>query len=91
MKSITNVDGNIELAVVGAGVITIGADGLYFMAEKGRKNAFSIRPRLPGESVWRVVQRAVETLARADEMGEKWDERHRTPAGASGNRLGAET
>jgi hypothetical protein len=70
MKSITNVDGNIELVVVGAGVVTIGADGLCFMAEKGRKNAFSILPRLPGESVWRVVQWAVETLARADEMGE---------------------
>jgi hypothetical protein len=68
MKTITNDDGDIELVVVGAGVVTIGCDGLCFMVEKGRKNAFSIRARLPGESLWRVVQRAVETLARADEI-----------------------
>jgi hypothetical protein len=67
---IENMDADIELVVVGTGVVTIGADGLCVMAEKGRKNAFVIRARLPGESLWRVVQRAVETLARADEMGE---------------------
>jgi hypothetical protein len=65
-----NLDCDIEMVVVGFGVVTIQADGLCFMAEKGRKNAFAIRPRLPGESVWRLVQRAIETLARADEMGE---------------------
>ena len=58
------------MVVVGYDVVTIQADGLCFMVEKGRKNAFSIRARLPDESVWRVIQRAVETLARADEMGE---------------------
>jgi hypothetical protein len=67
---IENLEGDIDIVVVGYGVITVQADGLCFMAEKGRKNAFSIRARLPGESVWRVIQRAVETLARADEMGE---------------------
>jgi hypothetical protein len=67
---IENLEGDIDMVVVGYGVITVQADGLCFMAEKARKNAFSIRARLPGESVWRVVQRAVETLARADEMGE---------------------
>jgi hypothetical protein len=67
---IENLEGDIDMVIVGYGVITLQADGLCFMAEKSRKNAFSIRARLPGESVCRVIQRAVETLARADEMGE---------------------
>jgi hypothetical protein len=63
-------EGDIKIMVMDVGLITIHADGLCFMGQKGRNNAFAIRPRLPGESMWRVMQRAIETLARADEIGE---------------------
>jgi hypothetical protein len=39
---IENLEGDIDMVIVGYGVVTIQADGLCFMVEKGRKNAFSI-------------------------------------------------
>jgi hypothetical protein len=63
------VDEIIEIAVVGVATVTVKPDEAGIAQERGRKQLFSVRPRSPGESVWRVVQRVAEVLARSDEIG----------------------
>ena len=63
------MDGDIEIALVGTGMITIHPDGLGFLLVRGRKTVFKVRPRQQGESIWRVIQRAIEVLAKSDEIG----------------------
>ena len=60
---------DIEIAVVGIGKITSHADGLGNLVVRDRKTVFRVLPRQPGESIWRVIQRVTEVLARSDELG----------------------
>lgn len=60
---------DIEVAVVGVGTIIIHENGGGFFRERGRKTVFTVSPRQQGESIWRVIQRVTEVLARSAEIG----------------------
>ena len=63
------MDEVIEIAVVGVATVTVKPDGHGVALERGRKQVFSVAPRAPGESVWRVVERVARVMAQSDEIG----------------------
>jgi hypothetical protein len=63
------VDEVVEIAVVGVATVRVKPDGHGVALERGRKQLFRVTPRASGESVWRVVERAAQVLARSDEIG----------------------
>jgi hypothetical protein len=63
------MDEIVEIALVGVATVTVKPNGIGMAQEHGRKQLFVVKPRKEGESVWRVVQRVAEVLARSDEIG----------------------
>ena len=63
------MDEIIEIAVVGVATVTVKPNGYGTALARGRKTVFRISPRVPGESVWWVVECVARVLARSDEIG----------------------
>ena len=48
--------------------IRIKPDGSVLALDRMRKTVTGVRPLQPGESVWRLIERAAARMARGDEM-----------------------
>ena len=61
------MDPVVEIAVVGIGCFRITAEGFVFASMKGEQGVFTVTSLKKDESVWRLVERLGDVMAKSEE------------------------